>query len=328
MSKIKRQIANEAVTLGQPITINLPRNYAYRGLTLRLAGSLTGTGGDGAGTSFEAGCLKLISKVSIRRNGKDTIMDLTGEEIFLMNQVLYGCVPQITNTTGAIAANVAVNALVKIPFENILGIKKFDTLMQSVGLSSLDMVIEIASSAGVCIDGGTTVFTVGTTTFTLNVASDEESGAENFVFGDIRMYKAQSVPVTGASSSFQIKPLSVGNMYKGFLLITKDTGTAGELDSTIIDNIKLKSGVEVFIDQKANSIREEMKIERSIETLKAGVYYIDLMPDGRLNQCLDVRPETGRQSLEFDLVTLAPTTAGNIDVIALEYIPPVQVVKK
>ena len=326
MPRLKRQIALENVSLGNPITINLPRNYAYRSLTLRLAGSITVAGGSTSGTPYLAGCAKLINRVSIRRDGKDTVVDLTGEDLYILNKMLYKTAVQELNLpNGDANANQAVNVTLRVPFENLLGIKPFDTLLQSVGLSSLDMIIEVNSAASAVIDGGDRTVSVGTTAFTLTVTSDEETGVANFNFGNIRLYKAQSVAPAGASNAFQIKPISVGNMYKGFLLITKAAATAGDLDSAVVDNIKLKSGSESFVDVKASTIQGENKIDQQLESLIAGVYYLDLMPDGRLNAALDVTPSSGRQSLEFELVTLK---AGTVDVIALEYVPPVVVNKK
>jgi hypothetical protein len=326
MARLQRQIAVEAVTLGQPITINLPRNYAYRSLSLRLAGSITVSGGSTSGTPFAAGCSKLISRVTIRRDGKDSIVDLTGEELHILNSYLYkSAVDQTNLANGDAATNQAVNTTLKVPFENLLGIKPFDTLLQSVGLSSLDMIIEINSAASAVIDGGDRTVAVGSTTFTLTVTSDEETGVANFNFGNIRLYKAQSVSPAGASSAYQIKPISVGNYYKGFLMITKVAATAGDLDSTLATNVKLQSGSETFINAKGLVIRGENKTALQLASLIAGVYYIDLMPDGRLNATLDVTPQSGRQSLELEIDV---AKAGSIDVIALEYVPPVTVVKK
>lgn len=329
MSKIVRPIATENVFLGQPITVSLPRNYAYRDIKLRLAGSITISGGSASGTPYVGAPAQLITSIEVRRGGKDTIFSMSGEDLYLHNSLMYGVDPQnATLADGDAQTNTAVNVELTIPFENLLGAKPFDTLLQSVGLSSLDLIINIASAASVVVDGGDRTIAVGSTNFSLDISSTEEDNTQSFVFGDIRQYVAQNVNVAGASQNFQIKPINTGNFYKGFIIIAKDTNVAGELTNGIINNIRLKSGTISFFDQDSLQTQADNKVKLHLSSTKAGLYYIDLMPDGRLNQTLDVSRASGRESLEFELDVNAPGATGTIRVLAQEYVKPVVVEKE
>lgn len=323
MSKQIRNIAVKSLTLGQPESILLPRNYAIRGLVLQLAGSVTVTGATGDGAVKTAGIWNTLSNIRVRRDGRDTLVSIPGFLLYSLNRIFYGTAPKLTNaTTGAAQTNTALTGGLILPFENVLGIKPFDTLLKGSGLSSLDLLIDTQAISNIFGSAWANAAAVGTTAMSLSVDVIEEVNVNNFVFGDIRLSLISKANVAATSSNFQIKPLPVGNYYKGFLLFAMDS-TDGPSDS-VITNIKLKSGSEVIIDQPALNCKDLMKCAYGLETaVETGVYYLDLMPDGMLNQCLDVTPGSGRETLEMELAVTKGTATTDIYVVGLEYIPPV-----
>ncbi len=317
-----REVSNKTLTLGTPETFVIPRNYAHRLLALRLAGSVTISGGSTSGTVKPQGIWHALSSLRVKRNGGDTLISIPGWLLYELNRVLLNTAPPLTNlASGDAQANTAVNGTIIIPFENLRGLKEFDTLLKGAGLSSLDLLVDTVAISSM-IQGGDRTVAVGTTAFTLNVTTVEEVGVNNFVFGDIRTQLAHKIGVTGASANFQIKPLPTGNFYKGLLLYVEDAGLGS---NAVLSNIKLKSGSESFIDVNGALLRDLNKQNFNLESLSNGVYYIDLMPDGSLNATLDVRPETGRETLELELNVAAPSGTCYIYVVGLEYIPPVMV---
>lgn len=323
MSKQIRNIAVKSLTLGQPESILLPRNYAIRGLVLQLAGSVTVTGTTGNGGVNDAGIWHTISNIRVRRDGRDTVISIPGFLLYALNRIFYGTAPKLTNaTTGAAQTNTALTGGLILPFENVMGIKPFDTLLKGSGLSSLDLLVDTQAISNMFGSAWANAAAVGTTAMSLSVDAVEEVGVNNFVFGDIRMSLISKANVAATSSNFQIKPLPVGNYYKGFLLFAIDS-TDGASDA-VITNIKLKSGSEVIVDQPALNCKDLMKLTHQQETaVQTGVYYLDLMSDGMLNQCLDVTPASGRETLEMELAVTKGTATTDIYVVGLEYIPPV-----
>lgn len=325
--KQTRNVTIKTLTLGTPETIQLPRNYAIRGLILRLSGTIN-INSASVPVALPQGAANLLSNIRIRRDGKDTMYSLGGQLTYELNKVMYGKAGSTTVPANTNATNVAVSTVLQIPFENVQGVKPFDTLLATQvngkALSSLDLLIDTAAPSAM-FTGGTTVVIGTNVAFTLEVDVIEEIGVNNFVFGDIKQYLAQKVAVTGASNNFQIKPISTGNYYKGFLLFVED---AGQGSDSVLTNIKLKSGSEVFVDRPAQALKDELLQKLSMpQAMTTGVYYIDLMSDGSLNQTLDVTEASGRSTLEFEMVTAAPSGTCNIYVVALEYVPPT-IVKK
>lgn len=316
--KITRQVITKTLSLGSPETIQIPRNFCARSLKLRLAGTIDVSNATAASTALSAGAANILQNIRIRLDGRETVFSLPGVLTYELNKILYGTPGAITNPATATATNVAVSCELMIPFENILGVKSFDTLINASKLqSSFDLVIDTQAASNI-FKGS--VGAVVNTAFTLEVNTTEEVGVNNFVFGTIRTYLAQKVSMGATSSNFQIKPLPVGNMIKGLMFFAEDTASYNGSDS-VITNIKLKSGTDVYVDRPYTALKKEFEMVNRISSGSTGVCYVDLMSDGSLNQCLDLRDETGRRTFEAELVTVAGTS-NNIYVVVLEYVPP------
>ena len=325
MSKSSRNVAVKTLTLGTPETILLPRNYNIRNIVLRLTGTINVATGTTAMTQLRQGAANILSNLRVRRDGKDTLFAMDGKALWELNRVMYGKAPSTTLVAvSATATNQTLAVNLIIPFENVGGVKEFDTLLSTRNLSSLDLLVDTQAAQNI-VYGGNGTITVNTA-FTLEVNVNEEIlPSQNFIFGDIRHYLAQKVSITGASSNFQIKPLPVGNSYKGLMLVFEDTGVPSD---SLCTNVKVKSGTEIFVDRPYQALQNEVGDKKNMGTIGTGIIYIDLMPDGSLNQTLDLTQDSGRQTCELELVTAAPSGTAYCSVYVLEYIAPVIANKK
>lgn len=318
------QVAKKPLVLGTPDTISMTGGSPLRRLLLRLNGSMTiAAGGGNNGTIKPQAPWNVISQIMLRRNSNDTVISIPAWLLWELNRVLYGTKPQtVAPADDGVGADKACSGSIILPFENILGINPFDTLL--VG-DIFDFMVNTAD-VGSMVAGGDRVHTVGATPFTLEVTADRETDLRGGnILGNIRLSLIHKQAVGGASANYQIKPIGVGNAYKGFLIFAEDAGLPS---NNIINQIKLKCGNgEVPVDVSGAALREAQKSLNGQEALSDGVYYLDLMPDGRLGSTLDVRKGSGRDSLEFELNVNAPVGTGYIYVVALEYVPQV-IVKK
>lgn len=323
MSRKAVQHDLRTLSLGTPETIQLPRekNMAIRDITLNLKGTVDVVAGTSAMTQLPQGISRVLSSIQIKKEGREVVHDLPGFLQYELNKIHFGVPGSITLAAVTNASAVAVQCTMKISLENRLGVKPFDTLLDTSNLSTLDLLVSTQAAQNIFYGGNGTV-TVNTA-FTLSTVVNKEDlndalvkRGKTFNFGRLHTYLANKIAVTAASNNFQIKPISTGNLYKGFMLYVEDVGVAS---SSVITNIKLKSGSNVIIDMPGDQVQYDMKLKRGITTLTAGVYYIDLMPDGYSNSDLDT---SNMNTLEFELVTAAPTTPCNIYVVAEEYFPP------
>lgn len=322
-----RPLETRAISLGQPETIEIPKNYALRSLVLKLKGSVTLSGGSASGAVKDAAPLQLLTSVEVKRNGNDTIFSMPAARLYRLNQILRGVAPALTAPAdGAIQANTAVEGTIIIPFENMGGRNgEFETLLKAAGLSSLTLKVNVASTVKAMFDANNDrTGTVGTTTFTLDVLAIEEKNVNQFVFDDLRTSLLSRQEITGASDNFQIRNLPIGNKYKGFFIVIEDDEA---LSDSVLTNIKLHSGNRIHVEANAETLKYKEAYARGMSALPVGCYYIDTMPGKSLKYTLDVRPQSGNQSLEITSKVAAPSGTCYMEVYGIEHVPA-QVVTK
>ena len=92
----EREIDSRTITPGSPESINLPRNYAIKRLILTLYGSITVVGTT-PGTVKAQGLWNIIDNITIKRNGKNSVIDISGKALYELNKILYPAVPRLVN---------------------------------------------------------------------------------------------------------------------------------------------------------------------------------------------------------------------------------------
>lgn len=316
MKPLKRRLGDLAYTSSGSIsTLQLPRNFNYRALLCRLAGSVIVSGGSGAGAPHVYGAYRAISKIEVIANGRDTIISIAPEHLQILNTIDYGTVPVFTNPTNDSAATYSFNCSFIVPFETHRSIRPVDTLLPSAGLSTLDL--KVTWGAGADMFTGSVDFTSAAiqTSTTLSVQSFEEIGALPGAVSVSKIYTMTRVLTASANSNYQVQ-VSVGNLYRGFLV---QTNIANVMTDTIIDGFSLESGTEVFQKWLTNDeVLDYNKLQYGLETRLVGNHYLDFLDsDGFMSEILDTR---GLSSL--DLILNLAAVAGNLIVVPNEIIIP------
>lgn len=313
------KVDTKNVSLGQPIFLNIPRSKACRALEFKLKGSVTIAGGATNGTVKDSSTARLLTMVTVRHPQSGAIFQLPAQVIHRINQQIYGARPEITEiASGAVQANTPVSVSFTVPFENVMGIKPFDTLVKGEGLSSFDVMIEVATSLSDFVQGSDRTLTVGTTAFTLDCYAVLESvpGIENIEFGELRYGQAAVQPITGANDALPITGISTGMFYTGFWIYIEDAGVPS---NGVLTNITLRNGTEYFANGlDAETLQRANKKLFGLETMPTGWYFLDLMPDGRLNASLDT---ANRDKLRMELKTAAPGGTCTARIIGVQYYP-------
>lgn len=316
MKPLKRRLGDLAYTSsGSVSTLQLPRNFNYRSLICRMAGSVIVTGGSGAGAPHVYGAYKAISKVEIIANGRDTIISVAPDMLQLLNTIDYGTVPAFTNPTNDAAATYSFNCSFIIPFEVHRSVRPVDTLLPSAGLSTLDL--KVTWGAGADMFTGSVDFTTAAiqTSTTLSVQSFEEIGVLPGAVSVSKMYTISRVLSASANTNYQVQ-VSVGNLYRGFLI---QTNVGNVMNDTVIDGFSLESGTEVFQKWLSNDeVLDYNKLQYSLETRLVGNHYLDFLDsDGFMSEILDTR---GLSNL--DLILNLAAVASNLIVVPNEIIIP------
>ena len=332
MKVLEREIGTIEYAAGQTRTLSLPRNYAYDKLYIKLAAQLDIAGGS-AGNPKDSCPAQLVQNIQIRANGRDVIKNYDLESLHRLTQLRHGVRPYIISLAAGFAQGddnvVVVHAV--IDFAMWRASKPIDTLLDSAGLATLDLIVTWTGAAtNVMTDAFDGTVTVDDAT--LYVASLERVGVpagSKFMFNKEYQIRSQ---VSASSNNHQIN-LPVGNLFRDFVLKTHSDGVQV---NTILNNIQLKSGTEVFKNRLANFRQMDDRVEHGIcvpevvasaaaidhfytEYVLDGYYVLDFVKDGRLTEALDT---TRLSSLELLLDVNKVGTDDFIDIYPSELTLP------
>lgn len=332
MKILEREIGSITYVANQTRTLPLPRNYAYRNIMLKLVAQLDRTAGS-AGAPKDSCPAQLVRNIMIRANGRDVIKNYDLETLHRLCQLRWGCRPQYAMGDFAsftVKSDISMVVFAWIDFAMWRAIHPTDTLLDAAGLATLELIITFGDPDDVMNDAWDAAVTVDEAT--LYVAATEAVGVPaktNFMQNKESQLRSQ---VNAASTKHQIS-IPVGNLYRSFILKTHSDGV--QVD-TILNNIVIKSGTEVFKNRIAGFLQGDNRLERGIEVPEQdgsaaavdhyflehnleGYYLLEFVKDGRLTECLD----TSRlSSLELELDVNHPGTVDFIDVYPVELIAP------
>lgn len=346
MKILEREIGSIDFVASQTRTLPLPRNYAYRTLQLLLVADLTRTttAGTSTNTCKDAAPAQLVANIQVRANGRDVIKNYDMESLHRINEIFHGVRPHIYShdwAGGDDAADKTLKVAAQIDFAMPRAIRPIDTLLDSAGLATLELIITFGTGLDTMDDDWQAEAGAAVTvnSATLYVSSVEEVGVPTGTrFMTFKEYMIRS-QVTATSTRHQI-PLPTGNMYRSFVLKTHQDGDQSDLIIPLANAITLKSGTEVFkyrigyCLQADNRLLTGIQVPERIgsgaaldhalqELLLEGYYLLEFCHDGRLTEALDTKRLS---SLELELNVVAVGTVNYIDIYPQELLmPPVQV---
>jgi len=340
MKILEREIGSIAFAANQTRTLQLPRNYAYRNLFLLLICQLDRAAGTVGGPKDSAPA-QLVKNIVIRANGRDVIKNYDMETLHRLNQIRHGTRPYIyaEDWSGfGVKTDSILKVSAQIDFEMWRAIRPIDTLLDSAGLATLELIV----TWGAGLDTMNDTFDGASVTVdeaTLYVASVESVGVPpGTIFMANKEYMMRS-QVSAASNKHQIS-LPVANLYRSIVLKTHSDGdqvdTILPFSAANQNTIQIQAGTEVFKYRIAGSLQAQNRLEfmmevpeqtasaaainhRLQELLLEGYYVLEFVKDGRLTECLD----TSRlSSLDLILDVAHPGTDDFIDIYPVELIRP------
>lgn len=292
-------------------SMDLPRRYLYQNLELVLEGSIVVGVADGTAIPDLAPA-SLIKNIKITANGKDVIKNISGQNLHLVDYFKYNTQPHLTAPAVGVGTH-AFKAVLMIDFAEIFNKIAIDTMFNSSGLATLQLEITWGTYADLVTPDTTTTLAWGTTPY-IRVNSIEAFGGLDKPLLLNTEYVIQK-QVTATADKFQID-LAVGNFYRYLLLKATD---AGVRENDIINNIKLQSGQEVFVNLNDIDLHYYNKAKYNLETMPAGVYIIDLSRYGSMQDLLNA---SGMSDLKLELDVTVGTGDTFVDVVCAEYISP------
>jgi len=336
MKILEREVGSIDFAENQTRTLQLPRNYAYRSLQLMLKATITRAAGASAGAPKDCAPAQLVKNIMIRANGRDVIKNYDFETLHRMCEVRHHTRPHIyahnLHGYGELSED-ASRVHAWIDFAMWDAIRPIDSLLDSAGLATLELIITWGSGADIMNDAFDGTITVDAAT--LYVSSTEAVGVPagtKFMTNKEYMIRSQ---ISAASAKHQIN-LPVSNLYRSFVLKTHSDGNQVDTIFPHPNTIIIQAGTEVFKNRIAHILQADNRLEKELqiperigsgaaldhslqELVQEGYYLLEFVKDGRLTESLD----TSRlSSLDLILDVAHPGTDDFVDVYPCELIMP------
>lgn len=300
------------------VTDKLSRGMLYRSLMLRLTGAPTLTGANNTLAKTLAGDeWGVVKKIEIIANGSDVVRTYSGLDLWMINYFTSKVPPRVTAALGdGSTANVPFNSLLRLPFWSPDTFRPMDTVLDARNMAALEIAVTWGTFTDINADA-----TAWTTTPVLDVWSEECFNVAG-KFAVLRHYPIQGT-ITASNPALRI-PLTVGPMYRGFLMQFRDAGVDS---SAILNNFKLTAGGVNFVDLPGSVLRESErlakgrlnvfssaagtpayeKLMKSAKFVQEGWYWYDHLSDGYLMESIDTLGFT-EFNIELDVTVGGGTT--------------------
>ncbi len=277
-NRILRKVATVPVTAGGFITVDLPRDYDYESIFVRINGGLQVTA---LATSVraEAPC-QIIPRMEVIADGKNNLYSAPFWFASLGNvhrtQGEQGG-RAVTPPSGVAIATYQVEAIGVIDFMTQEAVRPKDSNFRSAGLSLFQMRMTFGQ-AGDCFVGGTVVFN--------NMYVDiyvqqmvELPDATGAITTPVALKKVsyQELALLSSNANQDVR-LPAGNNIKEVLVRTDGSTTAGEPSVAVLNNITLGAGVDVRLNLSGAQLRAKNNADYG--QMPAGYYVADLCAKG------------------------------------------------
>lgn len=277
--RIKRRVAQSLFTENGALLVDLPRGYDIESIMFRISGNLVVSTNFGA-VRAEAPA-QLIKRIELIADGKNTIASVPFVMLNRANATRKGQLGTLTPPSGFVIATYPVNASGYLDQQLIDGIRPKDSNLRTSGMS----LLQLRFTFGACADcftgagvGTVSAMNVDVITTELVELRDDKTGA---VTSPLYLLKRsfQDISFTSSNANMEIS-LPVGNVMRGVTIRGEGASTAGEPSDAVLNNVILRSGVDVRLNMPYLDLRECNKMDYSVATLPTGIVLADMMVSG------------------------------------------------
>jgi hypothetical protein len=278
--RIRRRINTIQITAGGQITIDLPRDYDYETIFIRLSGSAQVTAG-ATSVRAEAPC-QWVPRLEVIADGKNTLFNaplwFASLGSYTRDAMQSGA--RVTTPPTAVGiATYAVEALAAIDFATLDGVHPKDTNFRPSGLSLFQLRATFGNPGDIFV-GGTVAFS-GTPTLEvwaqqLVEQPDPQTGQYAQPIA-LKKVSTQIAAVPSSNSAQEIR-LPAGNFIKSVFLRADGGVTAGEPAINVVNGIILQNGVDVRFNLSGAQCRQLNNMDYG--QITNGYYVADVTSKG------------------------------------------------
>lgn len=270
--RIKRVVAKVPVTDNGTPSIDMPRNYDYEAVYLRLFGGVQVT--TNFATVRPEAPIQAFKRLELILNGQTTVYSKPGTlaRVNPMRRQL----GFLTPPSAAVIATYQVEANAACDLALIDGMRPKDSNLRSAGLSLFQKKFTFGAAADLFTGAGVGLFNA---LFADVISSEtrELPDDKGMISSPMYLSKRTWLQFSPAASSSALKiPLPVGNFMRG--VIIRSTNNGDPVD-TVLNNIILNSGVDVRYNLTYLDARAQNRLDYDV-AMPAGFVFADLMSVG------------------------------------------------
>lgn len=279
--RILRKIATVPVVAGNFATVDLPRDYDYETIFLRIAGGLQVTT-NCTSVRAEAPC-QSVPRVTVIADGKNNIFSAPFWFASLGSydrDLLSAGARATTPPTAATVATYQVEAIGAIDLMTVDGERTKDSNFRSSALSLFQLQLQFGNAIDNFVPGaGVVVFNnLNVDVFVQQLV--EMPAADGSYTAPLALKKVsyQELAIAASNANQEIR-LPAGNLIKAVVFRGEGAVTAGEPAIGVFNNIQLAAGIDVRVNLAAANLRAKNNADYG--QLTAGYYVADLTSKGR-----------------------------------------------
>lgn len=289
---ILRQIQTKPAIDGQLITFEMPRDLDYATIEVNIDGVIT-LPADATGVHSLAP-LQLLQNVFLQANGSKNLCNAPGYSIWLKNaQTNKGLAPILQAPQGHVAGDYTVRGTIYIDQDMIDGINPKDSQLPSTNLSSLNLQVQIGSSADVFIGAGAATFAGNVTVNAVQVREYKDSNGNRYTPACVQYYNNLSLPLPSSQSDLQ-QILTTNILQRMLVLYTTINGEGAQ---GVLNSVRLERNGSTLANITGAALQRQMQ-RCWPEGVPDGLYILDPAKAwgqnlAKLTDGIDMRPAKG-----------------------------------
>ena len=293
---VRKKLGAWQYNSGQRITNTIDRDGVLYQLNVRCRFTIT-NGGTGPVGPLAYALARIIQRFEVQLNGKDTIINMTGEQIVARALVENGALPFGMDAT-VVLTNSAVTVydiVLPIAFYLPRSVNPRDTGLECRTLQQVAVSITFANSD--CSQIFTTPNSAAISAVTCEIQGEYivNSTIKNVADSDyfIRVLDYTVQPVTGTNPQLGVQMDRGPQFYRSFHILAQQNNI--NVDN-VVNNIKMQAGSFVYYDLPGVVSRAELLSDFGLYAAPAanapltGNYRIDLSKFGSLDTSINVDP--------------------------------------
>lgn len=278
--RVMRKVASVAVAAGSFATLDLPRDYDYESIFLRINGSVQVT------TAFtsvrnEAPC-QLVQRVEVIADGKNNIFSAPfwfASNANYGRDLLQNGARVLTPPSSAALGTYAIEGIGVVDLMTQDSVRPKDSNFRSSGLSLFQLRLTFGQLADMFVGAGVAVASgqIYVDVFVQQLVEIADQNGQVTTPIALKKVSFQEIALPSSNANQEIR-LPAGNYIRSAVVRTEGLTTAGEPSTGVLNNVQLAAGVDVRMNLGAANLRAKNNADYGY--LNAGYYVADVTSKG------------------------------------------------